>query len=224
MSEVDPDIAGEDHRQRHESRDADRAAARSAARPCRRCARCRDQAPRSSASRSSARRTRAAARDAGHRRYRRVGVLRGVRPVDAAAAVRAGAASCASPSMTRRPSPRKCACLRRARRPTHSSRACRIATRCRVCSPRSCSRRRRPACRSRAARTSGARTRAGPVARYQLALPVTGSYPAVRKFVDSTLAAVPAAALSGITLERPNVGDGQVSANLRFEVFVRTTP
>jgi len=66
--------------------------------------------------------------------------------------------------------------------------------------------------------------KSGTVARYQLALPVTGTYPAVRKFVDSTLVAVPAAALSGITLERPNVGDGQVSANLRFEVFVRTTP
>lgn len=66
--------------------------------------------------------------------------------------------------------------------------------------------------------------KAGKVASYQLALPVTGSYPAVRKFVDSTLATVPAAALAGISLERPNVGDGQVVANLNFEVFVRTTP
>lgn len=62
------------------------------------------------------------------------------------------------------------------------------------------------------------------VARYQLTLPVSGSYPAVRKFIDSALAAVPAAALTGITLERPNVGDERVSANLRFEIFVRNTP
>lgn len=66
--------------------------------------------------------------------------------------------------------------------------------------------------------------KSGTVARYQLTLPVTGSYPAVRQFVDATLAAVPAAALVGITLERPNVGDGTVSASLRFEIFTRNTP
>lgn len=66
--------------------------------------------------------------------------------------------------------------------------------------------------------------KSGAVARYQITLPVSGSYPAVRRFVDSTLAAVPAAALAGISLERPNVGDGNVNADLRFEIFVRSTP
>jgi hypothetical protein len=66
--------------------------------------------------------------------------------------------------------------------------------------------------------------KSGAIARYQVTLPVKGSYPAIRKFVDSTLAAVPAAALAGISLERPNVGDAQVAANLRFEIFVRSGP
>jgi Tfp pilus assembly protein PilO len=64
--------------------------------------------------------------------------------------------------------------------------------------------------------------KSGAIAQYQLTLPVKGSYPEVRKFVDATLAAVPAAALAGITLERPNVGDAQVSADLRFVIFVRS--
>ena len=66
--------------------------------------------------------------------------------------------------------------------------------------------------------------KSGALARYQVTLPVKGSYPAIRKFVDSTLAEVPAAALAGISLERPNVGDAQVAANLRFEIFVRNGP
>lgn len=64
--------------------------------------------------------------------------------------------------------------------------------------------------------------KSGAIAQYQLTLPVKGAYPDVRKFVDATLAAVPAAALAGITLERPNVGDAQVSADLRFVIFVRS--
>ena len=64
--------------------------------------------------------------------------------------------------------------------------------------------------------------KSGAIAQYQLTLPVKGSYPEVRKFVDATLAAVPAAALAGITLGRPNVGDAQVTADLRFLIFVRS--
>jgi hypothetical protein len=64
--------------------------------------------------------------------------------------------------------------------------------------------------------------KSGAIARYQLTLPVRGSYPAIRKFVDSTLLEVPAAALAGISLERANVGDAQVTANLRFEIFLRS--
>jgi Tfp pilus assembly protein PilO len=64
--------------------------------------------------------------------------------------------------------------------------------------------------------------KSGSIARYQLTLPVRGSYPAIRKFVDATLVEVPAAALAGISLERSNVGDAQVTANLRFEIFLRS--
>jgi hypothetical protein len=67
-------------------------------------------------------------------------------------------------------------------------------------------------------------SKTGLTARYQITLPVNGSYPAVRKFVDSTLAQVPAAALAGITIERPNVGDALVSADLHFEIYVRSNP
>ena len=60
------------------------------------------------------------------------------------------------------------------------------------------------------------------VSRYVIKFPVRGSYPQVRKFIENTLAAVPAAALEGMRIERAKVSDQVISADLKFGVLVRS--
>jgi hypothetical protein len=57
--------------------------------------------------------------------------------------------------------------------------------------------------------------------RYELAFPVTGSYPAIRDFINRTLTDIPAAGLHKLTLQRKVIGDPQVTADVRFVIFVR---
>jgi hypothetical protein len=64
--------------------------------------------------------------------------------------------------------------------------------------------------------------KAGQIARYRLGFPVVGSYPQVRGFIDKALVAVPEMSLDGVTLQRSEVGEGVVNAELDFAVFVRT--
>jgi hypothetical protein len=64
--------------------------------------------------------------------------------------------------------------------------------------------------------------RAGGTARYDLDFPVKADYPSVRQFINRTLTAVPAAGLEKLRIERKAVGDTQVSADVRFVVFVRS--
>ena len=59
-----------------------------------------------------------------------------------------------------------------------------------------------------------------PLARYQVTLPVKGTYPQVRGFVNDVLAAVPAAALEELALKREGAADPQVEARVRFTVFL----
>ena len=59
-----------------------------------------------------------------------------------------------------------------------------------------------------------------PLSRYQITLPVKGTYPQVRAFVNDVLAGVPAAALEDLTLKRETAGDPQVEARVRFTVFL----
>jgi hypothetical protein len=54
-----------------------------------------------------------------------------------------------------------------------------------------------------------------------MTFPIKGRYPAIRNFVDATLAAVPAAAIEGLRIERKNVGDDNVEVELGLAVFVR---
>lgn len=63
--------------------------------------------------------------------------------------------------------------------------------------------------------------KAGELAHYDVTLPVHGSYPAVRQFIDATMVAVPAIALESLTLERPAVADAMMNAELKFTIFVR---
>jgi Pilus assembly protein, PilO len=64
--------------------------------------------------------------------------------------------------------------------------------------------------------------KAGHIARYRLSFPVMGSYPQVRGFIDQALIAVPAMSLDGLSLERGDIADRVVNAELDFAVFVRT--
>ena len=62
------------------------------------------------------------------------------------------------------------------------------------------------------------------VVRYQLVYPVRGTYPAIRKFVDGSLAAVPSLALGGLRMERSTVGAAQLDAEVKFVIFARAAP
>ena len=59
------------------------------------------------------------------------------------------------------------------------------------------------------------------VGRYSIQLPVEGSYPQLRQFIDATLLAVPAASVDSLRLQREKVGSAKVAAEIRFTVFVR---
>ena len=61
----------------------------------------------------------------------------------------------------------------------------------------------------------------GRLARYAFEFPIKGSYPNIRQFVDNTLVAVPAAGLDKLSIERKNIGDAAVTADVRFVVYVR---
>jgi hypothetical protein len=62
------------------------------------------------------------------------------------------------------------------------------------------------------------------VVRTQVAFPVTGPYPQVRAFIDTTLATMPAVAISELVLERKSIADGNVVAQIRMTVFTRSAP
>jgi hypothetical protein len=58
------------------------------------------------------------------------------------------------------------------------------------------------------------------IMRYQITLPVRGTYPQIRKFVDGALLGVPALALESIQFERQKIGDPMVEAKVRFVVYL----
>jgi hypothetical protein len=62
-------------------------------------------------------------------------------------------------------------------------------------------------------------TRSSGVVRYRIAFPVTGTYPQIRAFLDSTLATMPAVALGELALERKSIADANVDAQLRLTVY-----
>ena len=58
------------------------------------------------------------------------------------------------------------------------------------------------------------------LARYQITLPVTGSYAQLRGFVGQVLADVPAAALEEITLRRESVSSPRLDARIRLTLYL----
>jgi hypothetical protein len=61
----------------------------------------------------------------------------------------------------------------------------------------------------------------GVVGQYRMTLPVQGTYPQVRKFIEATLVAAPALALDSLRMSRDDVNDAVVEAEIAFTVFAR---
>ena len=59
-----------------------------------------------------------------------------------------------------------------------------------------------------------------PVDQIRVTLPVRGKYPAIRHFVDASLAAVPALALQSVQVRRERIADDVVEARLVFVLFI----
>ncbi len=58
------------------------------------------------------------------------------------------------------------------------------------------------------------------ISSYRLTLPVRGSYPQVRRFIEDTLATIPFVALESLRVERNEVSDQIIAADLEFSVLV----
>lgn len=67
-------------------------------------------------------------------------------------------------------------------------------------------------------------TKAGALVRYRLSFPVEGTYSNVRRFIDSSLIALPALAIDDLTIARKAIGDPTVAAQLRVTIFTRSSP
>ncbi|WP_071323347.1 hypothetical protein [Janthinobacterium sp. 1_2014MBL_MicDiv] len=60
----------------------------------------------------------------------------------------------------------------------------------------------------------------GKLWRYEIVLPVHGSYPQVRAFLAQVLAKIPHLALQSVSFERQKVGDAMVEANIRLTLYL----
>jgi len=60
----------------------------------------------------------------------------------------------------------------------------------------------------------------GKLARYQVTLPVKGSYVQIRQFVDQALIDVPVAALDDINFKREAIGATQLEVRIKFTLYV----
>jgi hypothetical protein len=62
--------------------------------------------------------------------------------------------------------------------------------------------------------------KASDIFKYQLDLPVKGSYPAVRQFCESVLAGLPHASLDEMAFKRETIQDTQPEVRLRFTLYM----
>lgn len=58
------------------------------------------------------------------------------------------------------------------------------------------------------------------LARYQIMLPVRGSYPQIRRFIHAILADIPALALEDVDLQRRQVNDSQLDGRIRMTLYL----
>jgi hypothetical protein len=64
------------------------------------------------------------------------------------------------------------------------------------------------------------RSRDWPVANYRITLPIHGSYPQIRRYIDDLLREVPAAALEDLAIQRDNVSAADVDAKVRLTLYL----
>lgn len=62
--------------------------------------------------------------------------------------------------------------------------------------------------------------RAGRLLRYQITLPVTGTYRQVREFLSLVLARIPNAALDDVVFERRKIGESSVEAKITLSLYL----
>ena len=60
----------------------------------------------------------------------------------------------------------------------------------------------------------------GKLTRYQILLPAKGTYPEVRRFLVQVSGDVPGLAIDGITLQRQQIGDAVVEAQIKLTLFL----
>jgi hypothetical protein len=65
------------------------------------------------------------------------------------------------------------------------------------------------------------RTGAGGLIRYQMTLPVRGTYPQIRRWLAEAMNREPALALEELNLKRDDAGAGEIEARLRLILFLR---
>jgi len=63
----------------------------------------------------------------------------------------------------------------------------------------------------------------GGLVRYRVTFPLSGPYPQIRQFIDALLTAMPAVAVSELSVQRKTIGDGAVEAQVGLTVFTRET-
>lgn len=63
---------------------------------------------------------------------------------------------------------------------------------------------------------------AGRLTRYELILPLKGSYPGLRRFIAQALRDTPSLSLQGVTFNRQGAGEIGVEAQVRFALYVRS--
>jgi hypothetical protein len=67
-------------------------------------------------------------------------------------------------------------------------------------------------------------TRTGRLVRVRITFPVHARYPDIRRFVDTTLATIPGAAVDGLRLERKDIAAAEIDAEIRFALYLRDNP
>ncbi|GAA5163629.1 GspMb/PilO family protein [Viridibacterium curvum] len=61
-----------------------------------------------------------------------------------------------------------------------------------------------------------------PLVRVRIEVPVSGSYAGLRSWIDTLLRQQPALSLDGLELRRPDTGSTQLTARVRFQLYLRS--
>lgn len=61
----------------------------------------------------------------------------------------------------------------------------------------------------------------GSLARYQITLPLKGTYPQIRRFIVEVLEEIPPAALDDVSIRREKIGDSQIEARVKISLYMK---